>query len=64
MQFENTSIIEERIFFRVSFVLVYIDGDQCGTDLKIICKVGRSNHPIKTFEPFTECPCKYTKSKI
>ncbi|VDI81618.1 Hypothetical predicted protein [Mytilus galloprovincialis] len=57
LQFKNTSIMEERIFYKVSFILVYVDGDQCGTDLEIICKVGRSSHPIKTFKPFQECKC-------
>ncbi|XP_052063310.1 uncharacterized protein LOC127702979 [Mytilus californianus] len=57
MQFKNTSIMEERIFYKVSFILVYVDGDQCGTDLEIYCKVGRSNYPIETFKPFMECPC-------
>ncbi|CAC5399968.1 unnamed protein product [Mytilus coruscus] len=55
LNFINTSVIEERIFYKVSFLLKHSIDGQCGTDLEIYCRIGRSNHYIKTFQPFIKC---------
>lgn len=48
--------MKENIFYKVSFILMYAVNDECGTDLKIYCIVGKSKHRIETLQPFMECP--------
>lgn len=56
LKFSNASVLEEGIFYKVSLFLKSAVNFQCGTDLKVYCKVGRSNHYIKTVQPFMKCP--------
>ncbi|CAC5395703.1 unnamed protein product [Mytilus coruscus] len=64
LKFANTSVMEDRMFYKVSIILMYAVDGQCDTDLRVYCTVGRSNHYIKSFQPFMECSSKRTASLL
>lgn len=54
LKFNYTSVVKERIFYKVSFMLMHDVDEQCDTELEIYCTVGRSTHYNKTIQ-FTQC---------
>ncbi|XP_071176422.1 uncharacterized protein [Mytilus edulis] len=55
LKFKNTSVVKERIFYKVSFTSVYEVDEQCDIELEINCTIGRFNPYIKRI-PFIRCP--------